>query len=54
MPRVREVQELSGERAAIDHALDSLQPGELLVIGVEAIEESLAYVRNRLPASGGR
>jgi cyanophycin synthetase len=40
--------ETAGERLAIETALTALQPGDLLVIGVEAIEESLAFVQARL------
>ena len=53
-PRVRTIEELPSERAAIDHALDTMTPGELVVLGVEAIEESLAHVRTRLDATSGR
>jgi cyanophycin synthetase len=45
--RVREVIELPTERDAIDRALADLRQGCLAVFGVEAIEESLAYVRSR-------
>jgi cyanophycin synthetase len=46
--RVREVIETATEREALESALNSLRPGELLVIGVEAIEESLAFVQEQL------
>lgn len=46
--RVREVVELPTEREAIDKALGDLVAGRLAVFGVEAIEESLAYVRQRI------
>jgi cyanophycin synthetase len=49
-PRVRTIEELPSERAALDHALDTMAPGELVVLGVEAIEESLRHVRERLDA----
>jgi hypothetical protein len=47
-PRVQSIDELPSEQAAIDHVLDTMTPDELVVIGVEAIEESLAHVRRRL------
>jgi cyanophycin synthetase len=47
-PRLREIEEVPSERDAIDRALAALQSGELLVLGVEAIEESLAHIRARL------
>jgi cyanophycin synthetase len=46
--RVRESHDAPDERQAIAAALQALQPGELLVLGVEAIEESLAFIRNEL------
>jgi cyanophycin synthetase len=52
-----EVIETEDERRAIRLALDTLQPGDLLVLGVEAIEPSLALVQscleNELPATVG-
>ena len=51
-PRVRTIEELPSERAALDHALDTMTPGELVVLGVEAIEESLRHVRERLAVRG--
>ncbi|HEX3315039.1 MAG TPA: cyanophycin synthetase, partial [Gemmataceae bacterium] len=53
-PRVRTIEELPSERAALDRALDTMAPGELMVLGVEAIEESLAHVRQRLDAMPAR
>jgi cyanophycin synthetase len=49
--RVAETVETPGELAAIEEALADLRPGELTVLGVEAIEEALGFVRSRL---GGR
>ena len=40
-----EISETKGERAAIETALADLQAGDLLVIGVESIEEALAFVQ---------
>ena len=45
--RVAETIEVRGESAAVDLALDRLSPGEVVVIGPESIEETLAYVRDR-------
>lgn len=46
--RTVEVLAATSESAAIDRALDGLAPGSLVVLGIEAIDESLEYVRNRL------
>jgi cyanophycin synthetase len=46
--RVREVVETPGEFDAFHLALASLSPGELLVLGVESIEEAVAFVRDAL------
>ncbi|MGH7224118.1 MAG: glutamate ligase domain-containing protein [Gemmataceae bacterium] len=43
-----DVSETRGELAAIEAALADLQAGDLLVLGVEAIEEALAFVASRL------
>jgi cyanophycin synthetase len=50
--RAREVVETASEREAIETALTHLQPGELAVIGVEAIEEALAVIQEHLAARG--
>jgi cyanophycin synthetase len=42
------ITETHGERAALDAALSDLQSGDLLVLGVDAIEEALAFVKSRL------
>jgi cyanophycin synthetase len=46
--RVSEVREVGTEREAIELALHDLGLGEILVIGVEAIEESVALIEKRL------
>ncbi len=46
--RVAETIEIRGEFAAVDLALQSLIPGEVVVIGPESIEETLAYVRYKI------
>lgn len=43
-----EIIETHGEQAAIEKALVELQKDDLLVIGVDSIEESLAFVQARL------
>ncbi len=48
--RVRTILEEPTERAAIVRALADLRPGNLVVLGVEAIEESLEFVQNWLHA----
>jgi cyanophycin synthetase len=46
--RVSEIQEVRHEREAIRSALDGLRPGDLAVVGLEAIEESLALIQSCL------
>ncbi len=43
-----EVSTMQGELAAIETALADLRPGDLLVIGVDSIEEALAHVQGHL------
>jgi cyanophycin synthetase len=50
--RVGDTTEISGERPAIEAALADLHPGDLLVIGVESIEETLAFLVSH-PATRG-
>jgi cyanophycin synthetase len=53
--RVGAVIETDDERTAITSALEGLGSGELLVLGVDSIEESLAFVQAYLhPAAGAR
>jgi cyanophycin synthetase len=46
--RVAEVIDTNDEREALVRALEYLAPGELVVLGVESIEESLAFVQEYL------
>ena len=46
--KVPEIEEVFGEETAIVHALDTLQPGDLLLILVDAVDASLALVRRLL------
>jgi len=39
---------VQGEEAAIARALDDLQPGDVLLILLDAVETSLPFVRERL------
>ena len=48
--RTRVVEEIHGEFAAIDRALELLQPGELCLVLVDQVEESLAHLRTRIGA----
>jgi cyanophycin synthetase len=48
--RVVETIDTPGELAAIEAALTDLHSGDLLVLGVESIEETLALVQARLGA----
>jgi cyanophycin synthetase len=43
-----EILEVDGELAAIELALGTVAPGDLVVLGVESIDEALAFVRSRL------
>ena len=46
-PRTSYSTEIHGEFIAIDHALDRLQPGDLSLVLVDQVEESLAYLSKR-------
>ena len=50
-PRTREITEIHGEFAAIDHALAQLQPGELCLILIDQVEASLAYLQQKVTQS---
>mgnify|MGYP001294805166 CR=1 FL=1 len=52
--RVVETIEAPSERAALEAALADLQPGDLLVLGVESIEEALAFVQSHLGQTSTR
>jgi cyanophycin synthetase len=50
--RYPETRETHSEMAAIEQALDELRPGDLLILGVESIEDALTFVQSRVsPAS---
>jgi cyanophycin synthetase len=49
--RVAEVVEVATEKEAVERALRALQPGELMVLGIDSIEEVLGLVKNRLGAA---
>ena len=46
--RVSEVRQLDKEQEAIAEVFRDLRPGDLVVIGVEAIEQGLRWVRSHL------
>ncbi len=46
--RVREIHEVRGAVKSMETALSMVQPGELLVIQADAIDESVAFIRNYL------
>ncbi|SIO02953.1 cyanophycin synthetase [Singulisphaera sp. GP187] len=50
-PRLKELVEVSDENQAIDQALRELEPGDLLIVGVEAIERSLEFVQHWLESN---
>src|SRR6185295_15374334 len=47
-PRAREVQEFHGNLKAIESALRTARPGELLVVQADVIDETLDYIRRYL------
>lgn len=50
--RTREVAEVRGEFAAIDQALDALQPGDLCLVLVDQVDEALAHLARRVAEAG--
>lgn len=46
--RTRHVEEIRGEFAAIDRALERLQPGDLCLVLVDQVEEALAHLNQRV------
>jgi cyanophycin synthetase len=44
-PRLQELIEVPDENAAIERALRDLEPGDLIIVGVEVIERSLEFVQ---------
>jgi cyanophycin synthetase len=46
--RTTHIDEINGEFIAIDTALDRLQPGDLCLVLVDQVEESLAHIANRV------
>jgi cyanophycin synthetase len=52
--RAADVKEVAGEEEAIAGAFRDLGPGDLLVIGVDAIEDGLRWVRSHLDSAAER
>jgi cyanophycin synthetase len=50
--RAADVQEIRGEMAAIDVALNSLQTGDLCLVLVDQVEAALAHIGNRVAEAG--
>ena len=48
--RTREIKEIYGELVAIDAAFAGLKAGELCLILINQVEESLRYITNRVTA----
>ncbi len=46
--RGAETTEASGELSAVEAALADLRPGDLLVLGIESVDKSLAFIQARL------
>ncbi|HET7795603.1 MAG TPA: cyanophycin synthetase [Rhizobacter sp.] len=51
--RVSQVEEITGEFAAIDQALAALQPGDLCLVLVDQVDEALAHLARRIAEAGG-
>ena len=51
--RAQRIDEITGEFAAIDLALERLQPGELCLVLIDQVEEALAYLRQRCDGACG-
>ncbi len=49
--RAKDVVEIRGEFAAIDHALEPLQSGDLCLVLVDQVEEALAHLQSRISAA---
>ncbi len=49
--RTRHIDEVHGEFAAIDRALERLQPGDLCLILIDQVEEALQYLARRIAAT---
>jgi cyanophycin synthetase len=47
-PRVKQIDEIHGWQSAVNAALDAVQPGELLLVQADVIDEAVHYVRTRL------
>ena len=45
--RTTHIDEIRGEFAAIDTALQRLQPGDLCLVLVDQVEEALAHIQSR-------
>ena len=52
--RTREIEEIHGEFLAIDTALDKLQPGDICLILIDQVDESLAHIAKRVAEQSAR
>jgi len=52
--RVKEVREVRSWKKAVEEALSSLRPGELLVIQPDLIDETVELIRHYVASEGGR
>jgi cyanophycin synthetase len=50
--RLRQIEEVRGEFKAIDHALATLEPGDLCLILIDQVEEALAHIAQRISEGG--
>jgi cyanophycin synthetase len=50
--RTRTTHAMFGELAAIDRALEALQPGDLCLILVDQVEQAIAHIQQRIAAQG--
>lgn len=53
-PRTQVIETIQGEFAAIDHALASLQPGELCLVLIDQVEESRRICSSAWPPPANR
>ncbi len=50
--RTKQIDAITGEFIAIDHALSRLQPGDLCLILIDQVEEALAHIAKRIAEAG--
>ena len=48
--KAKQIKEIYGEFLAIDTALNDLEPGDICLILIDQVEESLAYLKEKVQA----